>query len=79
MAQIWQLCSFYCIVIIITSLICGRGPRAACVVGVCDADLAHARFNHGLVCGPTSHTESIGYCVTEVLYDLGDHVKASVL
>jgi hypothetical protein len=26
---------------------------------VCDAGLAHARFNHGLACGPTSHTESI--------------------
>ncbi len=26
---------------------------------VCDAGLAHARFNHGLACCPTSHTESI--------------------
>jgi hypothetical protein len=29
---------------------------------VCDAGLAHARFNHGLACGPTSHTESIRQC-----------------
>ncbi len=28
---------------------------------VWDAGLAHARFNHGLACGPTSHTESITY------------------
>ena len=26
---------------------------------VCDAGLAHARFNDGLACGPTLHTESI--------------------
>ena len=33
---------------------------------VCDADLVHARFNHGLACGPTLHTESIKWSTSTV-------------
>ena len=31
------------------------GSVTATTSTVCDAGLAHARFNHGLACGPTSH------------------------
>jgi hypothetical protein len=42
-----------------TTVTVATGSVTATTSTVCDAGLAHARFNHGLACGPTSHTESI--------------------